>query len=153
MVVSCLGGTPFEVPSTCTRWPTVYGVPLFEVRPRDNSIVEGCFIGCYFPHACRAICPTLGIVVIGMKQLAQGVCVRLSFPCFCRIYARRVFYLVLHSLKWCFAGCDRSSKLYCTALLQFCSWRENECFIKGSVCSIFHGSYQSLNLLSTERKG
>ena len=99
------------------------GSALFEVRPRDSSIAEGYFVGCCFPHACRAICPTLGIVVIGMKQLAsEGVCVRLSFPFFCRFYARRVFYLVLHSLKWCFAGCDHVSKLYCAALLQFSSW-------------------------------
>ena len=112
-------------------------------------------LGFCFPHACRSICPTLGVVVIGTKQLAsEGVCVQLGFPVFAGFTLTvRVFFLVSHSLKWCFAGCDRLSRLYSAALLQFSSWYENEWFIKGSVCSIFNGSYQSLNLLSTERKG
>ena len=79
-----------------------------------------------FPLSCRAICPTLGVVVIGTKGIAnEGVCVRLSFPCFAVFtLCVRVFCLFSHYLKWCFAGCDHFSRLYSLALLQFSSWLE-----------------------------
>ena len=70
------------------------------------------------------ICPTLGVFVVGTKQLAsEGGCVRLSFLRFAGFaLCARVLCLVSHRLKWCFAGCKRFSRLFSDALLQFSSW-------------------------------
>ena len=70
------------------------------------------------------ICPTLGVFVVGTKQLAsEGGCVRLSFLRFAGFaLCARVLCLVSHRLKWCFGGCKRFSRLFSDALLQFSSW-------------------------------
>ena len=131
------------------------GSARVEVLPRDNSLVKVALLRSCFPLSCHAICPTLGVVVIGTKRIAsEGVCVQLSFPCFAVFtVCVRVFCLFSHLLevvlRWL-----RSlfQAVLCSILTVFLLVGMNV-FIKGSVCSILYGSYLSLNLLSTERKG
>ena len=61
----------------------------------------------WFSRSYLSVFPSLGVVVDGTKLLAgEGVCLRLNFPCFCRIYALTLIACGGSSLvTFAFRGC------------------------------------------------